>query len=539
MSRFATLTLGLLAGLVALEIGLRIVGLVLVELEQRRNSGLGGGEGEPVTVLCLGESSTALGGDDAYPRQLEELLNEHGPPGRRFRVVNGGRPGIDSSVIIRDLGENLERWQPDIVTVMMGINDGVLSFVDLNQFRDRPWPGRLLPHLKIYRFARYLALALGAEDQHRRQERRLEEREEHLRRAIAERGDPLDSIVLAMLYRRQARSADAEQVLRGLLDRAPSARGCVDLAHLLHDLGRFEEEEALYRDAIARWPDYHPAYRWLIRLLGHLERDAEIEGLLRALVAAAPDAESYIELAKHYRGLGRGAEAEAMYREAMKVEKSPYAACDLAAMLREMGRLGEAERLLRKAERIEPGNAWTALELARVCVASERFEEAEQLLLSILDASEPRYRPARHSWDVRPRDRASAALELADLQHRRGDPQSARAVLERIAPNPMTHHNYQELVSKVLTKVGRLVAIQYPVRSVALLEAMIPERAGVVLVDNQRCFEDAIARDGYNALFLDHFASDFGHTKRRGHALIARNTARAILGEFYGVEALP
>ncbi len=534
MSRLVSALLGCLAGLVALEIGLRIAGVVFLEREQRRNA-LGEGDSS-VTILCLGESSTALGGEYAYPRQLEALLNEHGPGETSFRVVNGGRPGIDSSVIVRDLGEKLDEWRPDIVTVMMGINDGIMSFVDLNQYQGKGPLRRSLMHLKLYRLARYLAIALGAEDEQRRQARHLEERERSLCGAVDDRGDPLDSIVLAMLYRRQAKYRDAEKVLLELLAREPSPRVTVDLAHVYHDMSRFDEEEALYRVVIARHPDHHPAYRWLIRLLGHLERDDEIGELLRDLVAATPDAKSYTELAKFYRGEGRLDEAESMYREAMKVDESPYSRIDLASMLREMGRSRGAEKLLRKAARFKSGGALAKLELAGLFVETGRIDEAQRLLEALMDNPTARFVPAESSWDVRPYDPSRAALELARLHRRRGDIESARAVIERIAPNPMSLHNYHVLSAEVMAEVGRLVVIQYPVRSLVPLEAMVPAQEGVIFVDNERSFKDAIAREGYNALFIDHFASDFGHTNRKGHALIARNTARVILNEFFGVD---
>ena len=535
MSRLVSASLGCLAGLVALEIGLRIAGLVFLGLEQRRNA-LGEGD-SAVTILCLGESSTALGGDYAYPRQLETLLNEHAPPATSFRVVNGGRPGIDSSVIVRDLGKKLEEWRPDIVTVMMGINDGIMSFVDLNQYQDKPLHRRLLTRLKIYRLVRYFAIALGAEDESRRQARHLEERERSLRRAVDERGDPLDSIVLAMFYRRRARYREAESVLLELLSREPNPRATVDLAHIYHDMGRFDEEETLYRGVIERHPDYGPAYRWLIRLLGHLEREGEVEGLLLDLVEASVDANSTIELAKFYRGEKRFDEAESRYREAMRIDAdNPYAPIDFASMLREMGRTRGAEKLLRRAARTKMGSAHAKLELARLQMQIGRIDEARRLLEALIDNPPPKYMPAEFSWDVRPYDSSSIAQELARLYRGQGDEGRARAVLERVAPNRMSLRNYQTLVAEVMAEVGRLVIIQYPVRSLAPLRAMVPEREGVVFVDSEKSFKDAIADEGYNALFLDHFATDFGHTNRRGHALIARNTARVILSEFFGVD---
>jgi hypothetical protein len=60
--------------------------------------------GDTVRVLCLGESTTALGGASAYPRLLEQILNERGG-GRRFTVVNAGLPGITTDQVVAGLEE--------------------------------------------------------------------------------------------------------------------------------------------------------------------------------------------------------------------------------------------------------------------------------------------------------------------------------------------------------------------------------------------------------------------------------------------------
>jgi len=534
MSRFISALLGCLAGVVALEIGLRLAGLAFLALQKEHNEPPPPGDGvESVRILCLGESSTAIGGENAYPHQLERLLNEHGPAGLRFEVVNAGRPGIDSSVIVRDLSESLDRWRPDIVTVMMGINDGMHSFVDLNEYRRKPAWKRLLLRVKVYRLGRYLAISLGSLDEQARQQRHLDERERIYRRAIADQGEPMDSIVLAMLYRRQDRNDEAEEVLLELLARQPIATAHADLGQLYQDQNRLDDAERHYRAAIELFRGYQPAYRWLIRLLRFLGRDDEIELLFQDLLAAGADSRSYIEVAKHHRGAGRLDEAEMAYRKALEIEQSPYARTDLGSMLLEAGRTEEAEALLRGAVEMAGASPRARVELARLCMQTDRLDEAERILASATEQVAPLYVIAQYSWDARPSDPYLAAVELARLYERRGDQEIARRVIDRIEPNRMTFHNYQRLVDEVMARVGRLVILQYPVRALAPLKAMIPEQEGIVFVDNESCFKEAIARDGFNALFIDHFAGDFGHTTREGHTLIARNAARVILRELF------
>jgi tetratricopeptide (TPR) repeat protein len=111
-----------------------------------------------VRVLCLGESTTALGGEDSFPRQLESVLNEIGG-GRHFQVINKGIPGVDSSMILKELPVDLDASKPDVVVAMMGANDGAGAAVP----RDTVAPAfadadeiRVLENMKVWKLARQL-----------------------------------------------------------------------------------------------------------------------------------------------------------------------------------------------------------------------------------------------------------------------------------------------------------------------------------------------------------------------------------------------
>jgi len=113
--------LGLLLGVGLLEIGLRLGGLVLERGQDARNRAALHRGGD-VRVLCIGESTTALGGATSYPRLLEQHLNAMSA-GPVFRVINGGRAATVTDRILERLGPMLDRYEPDIVVAMMGIND--------------------------------------------------------------------------------------------------------------------------------------------------------------------------------------------------------------------------------------------------------------------------------------------------------------------------------------------------------------------------------------------------------------------------------
>ena len=112
--------LGVFLTFILLEVGLRIAGGIVLYLQERHNH-LSSNPNE-YRILCLGESTTALGGEDSYPSQLEEMLNAQGRQ-MKFTVINEGRISTTSDYILKHLEGNLNTYKPQLVIVMMGIND--------------------------------------------------------------------------------------------------------------------------------------------------------------------------------------------------------------------------------------------------------------------------------------------------------------------------------------------------------------------------------------------------------------------------------
>jgi hypothetical protein len=66
---------GLILSLALLEIGLRLGGFIFLSLQEQRNQVSIRQKGT-YRIMCLGESTTAVGGDRFYPSQLEKVLNK-------------------------------------------------------------------------------------------------------------------------------------------------------------------------------------------------------------------------------------------------------------------------------------------------------------------------------------------------------------------------------------------------------------------------------------------------------------------------------
>ena len=93
--------------------GLRSREVSLAQAQQRRR------------VLCFGDSSTfafGVGFDDAWPNQLQQLLDEEQPGA--VEVLNAGVPGQSSYQGRQRLIRELDKWRPEVAFITFGNNDG-------------------------------------------------------------------------------------------------------------------------------------------------------------------------------------------------------------------------------------------------------------------------------------------------------------------------------------------------------------------------------------------------------------------------------
>jgi hypothetical protein len=62
---------------------------------------------------------------------------------------------------------------------------------------------------------------------------------------------------------------------------------------------------------------------------------------------------------------------------------------------------------------------------------------------------------------------------------------------------------------------------------------MLEPYEGVIFVDNERVFKEALKKGEYRDYFSDTFAGDFGHCTEKGNRLLAENIANVILKEYF------
>ncbi len=412
---------GMLVFLFLLEFGLRLGGFVFLSVQEYRNQ-LAIRQRGAYRIMCLGESTTALGGGNSYPSQLENVLNERGI-GIKFSVINKGEPCVSTAGIVSSLEANLDNYRPDLIVAMMGINDdnshmpqeivlsaGAASF---------PGP------LRTYKLIRLLWL-----------------------RGITKASKPGDNNTVP----REMVTQEAKELNH------KNEMAHIELGELYSRQGKFSKAEGEFKKAIGLNPNYSG---------------------------------TRISLGLCYVSQGRFSEAEGEFKKAVELNpesEGTYTA--LGSYYISQSRFSEAEQLLRQAVAVNPDNDRVYGRLAAFYAETKNYKLLEEY------------------WEK------ARSMRKAYYQ-------------------PVTINNYRRL-KQILDKRGlRLVCVQYPVRSIEPLKKMFGQERGVIFVDNEKLFKDALKNLGYKEYFTDTFAGDFGHCTPRGNRLLAGNIAKVILEEVF------
>ena len=127
--------------------GLLQIGALLVS--DRSESGATHGE---INILGVGDShmfGVLVEEDESFPGSLQAALDEEEPG--RYRVINLGVPGMNTSQVHNRLAENIRAYAPGLIFVWCGVNN------DWNR-TEASWTSHwwtvLLENLRLYRFYR-------------------------------------------------------------------------------------------------------------------------------------------------------------------------------------------------------------------------------------------------------------------------------------------------------------------------------------------------------------------------------------------------
>ncbi len=120
-SKFLFVIFGLASAFIFLEISLWTAGFALNTLKNFQNKK--NKDPNTITILCLGESTTYA----QWPLTLKKILNEKFKD-KQFNVIDCGKPGLTTDFFVHHIKEYMQKYYPDFVVFMIGINDHGLGY---------------------------------------------------------------------------------------------------------------------------------------------------------------------------------------------------------------------------------------------------------------------------------------------------------------------------------------------------------------------------------------------------------------------------
>jgi len=507
LKKLTLLFLGVFFSIILLELVLRLGGFTFSLLQEYRNR-ISAYQKSTFRILCLGESTTAAGGRSSYPSQLEEILNQRNL-GISFSVINGGMFAADTTYILNQLEENLNKYRPNIVITMMGSNDRYIKYYEGIPEANTA----LFRNFKTYKFLRILWMNLVNK----------------LKKPAPTPPAQSQSSTPEYLQQRNLQQ-DEEKYLRKAIERNPNS----DEAYL--KLGLFYRKQAQY-------PQME-------------------EALQKAIQLNPKNDMAYAQLGWHYMKKQKFIQAEEFFKKAVELNsKNPQLYVELGRcyMYYLPDKRAQAEKLFKKAIELNPNNCWAYAELAKYyCLNKKDIAQAEELFKKALQLDpwndrlynnlgevyiiQHKFIPAvemyKQGIELNPSN-DSLYGGLAIVYKEMGRPDLAQEcyrkanVLRLQGYNELTRNNYLKL-KRILDQRGiKLVCVQYPVLSIEPLKKMLQDQEGLIFVDNEKIFKDAIKQASYNEYFHDMFAGVFGHCTPKGNRLLAENIANVILKEYF------
>ena len=546
---------GALLTLVILELAVALAYRAFAQLQADEESPAPRGGEREIRILCVGESTTAVSGDEtgtlllpatAYPAQLERILDARQST-FDFNVLNAGMLGGNSESVMSMAEARVSEFRPDLIIAMMGIRDrGGDPLPLLAAIPD--W----LSSLRTVQLACWLYEGV-----------------------VMRRGENAATVSTVDDIPRALEGMDWQLRIYGKETRiafppnaeVEAAVSALRVALYHWYIGRIEHAEGLLRETIA---EQSMGYNILARVLASAGKMDEAVALLEEAIRLHPEEGMHrVVLANLLTEHGRFDEARALldraladsgsYRKAVNTRNWIHLA--LADLYRAEGKYDKAlttlESVVRKVSvEFRPAfpllRAQKKLLLGEISIALGRWENAERHLLQALES-----RPMQHShmWLLSKVYRQTGQLEkeaqvrrelleetqrmgeyfeLAKLFRQSGDGDRVPDLLAHaVREIPSIGANYRRLYELASRNDIELVVMQYPFFGLDLLHQYAPEAEGVAFIDNKHNFDAAPEK----YVFDPRFPWAFTHYTEEGSRVLAEHVADTVLEIFPADEA--
>ena len=332
---------------------------------------------------------------------------------------------------------------------------------------------------------------------------------------------------LGRFYLLQKKFFQAEDSFKKAIELNPeNAIAYVGLGGRYQELGELSQAEGSFKKAIAINPRSDKAYDRLGWLYLYHGKFSKAEDPLKKAIAINPENDhAYVGLGRSYEERFKFSQAEDWYRKAIEINPAYVKAyVKLGWLYQHQGKFLQAEGSFKKVLEINPRNGDAYFTLGQIYRNQGNLSQAEDSF--------------RRAIEINPKHKRLLG-EMSLLYEKMGKPELAKDYAEKArlllksGDYAVTVSSYRKL-KEILDRKGIiLVCVQYPVRNVAPLKKIFEKDRGVIFVDNEQVFKEAVKRSGFKEYFTDIFAGDFGHCTQKGNELLAQNIADVILKEVF------
>ncbi|MFA5362485.1 MAG: tetratricopeptide repeat protein [Candidatus Omnitrophota bacterium] len=485
--------------LILLELGLRLGGVMFLFFQEHGGRFVDYKNSE-YRILCLGNSTTALGGENSYSAQLGDILNQR-YPGIKFRVLNKGRPHESIFTVLSHLENNCNKFDPDMVIIMIGAwDEGSIAEKNIFRFSLSAKIRVFLKSLRVYKLGKVL-------------------------KDYAANRAPYSENVIPVSLEPELRDLLREDAELKLIDKNAEYR----LGWWFLEKGRCREAEACFNKVIEQNPQEDKGYSGLGWCYFKQERIKEAEYFIKKAAQLNPANKlAYYCLGRVYMFSLEPEKAEESFKKFVELSGgNPIGYTCLGHAYRNTARYEDAEKMFAKALEASPKDYWARFNLAKIYSDRGNYAQAEALLKTVMQ------------WDFDNGRLGSMYGELALLYTETGRYELAREYYNKAEELRLQY--YQPVVQDTFIKIKaildkrriKLVCVEYPLRSVEPLKRIFSGQEGVIFVDNEIIFKEALKKASYKKYFVDLSSVDFGHGTPLCNKLLAENIAQVILKEAF------
>lgn len=466
-------------------------------------------------ILCLGESST----QGQYPPFLEEILNQRNI-GIKFSIIDKGKAATNTTIILKQLELYLDKYRPNMVVAMMGVNDA-----GEHMPYEKPSSSKtvlFLRSFKTYKLMRLLWLHMVAKA------KEVGLYKPHKNKQLPrERQSTLFNIGLEEVFAHEENSSEIGNLKKAVENNPKNDGAYVELGLLYRDHGNLQLAEEYFKKALELNPKNEDAYIKLGMLYKDQSELQRAEECFKKALELNPMNEgAYIELRWLCRGPDVFQQVEGYLNKALELNpKNDGAYVELGLSYRDHGNLQRAEECLKKALELNPKKDRIYLDLGWLYLIQDKFSQAEECF--------------RKGLEFCP-DKTKLYAALAILYEEMGQISNAQECYYKVEElkfgylDPETAQNYHKLKEVLDKRNIKLVCVQYPLRNIESLKKIFQDDVdGIIFVDNERSFKEAVKEGGYKLYFKDMFGGDFGHCTDKGNRLLAQNIANVILRKVF------